>query len=57
MYPNARIQLSVNRNYMERISEQLSSTDICEVFSPERVTSVCKQVGLVPGVAMDIKSG
>jgi hypothetical protein len=28
-----------------------------EMFSPERVTSVCKQYGLIPGQAMDIKHG
>ena len=33
------------------------STDISEVFSPNRVTSVGKQFGLVPGEAMDIKNG
>ena len=32
-------------------------TDISEVFSPERVTSVCARYGLVPGQAMDIKNG
>ena len=28
-----------------------------EMFSPERATAVCKQHGLVPGQAMDIKNG
>ncbi len=27
------------------------------MFSPERVTAVCKQYGLTPGQAMDIKNG
>ena len=27
-----------------------------EMFSPQRVTAVCKQYGLVPGQAMDIKN-
>ena len=31
--------------------------DICEMFSPERVTSVFKQYGRIPGQAMDIKNG
>ena len=30
---------------------------MCEMFSPERVTEVCKQYGLTPGQAMDIKNG
>ena len=30
---------------------------MCEMFSPERVTAVCKQYGLTPGQAMDIKNG
>ena len=28
-----------------------------EIFSPERMTTVCKQYGLIPGQAMDIKNG
>jgi hypothetical protein len=31
--------------------------DISEMFSPERVTAVCKSYGLKPGQAMDIKNG
>lgn len=27
------------------------------MFSPERVTELCKEYGLEPGLAMDIKSG
>ena len=30
---------------------------MCDMFSPERVTAVCKQYGLTPGQAMDIKNG
>ena len=30
---------------------------MCEMFSPERVTAVCKQYGLSPGQAMEIKNG
>ena len=30
---------------------------MCEMFSPERVTAVCKQYGLTPGQAMNIKNG
>ena len=36
---------------------QLMRVDMSEMFSPERVTSVCKQYGLIPGQAMDIKNG
>ena len=36
---------------------QLLKVDISEMFSPERVTSVCKKYGLVPGQAMDLKNG
>ena len=31
--------------------------DMREMFSPERVTAVCKQYGLIPGHTMDIKNG
>ena len=34
--------------------EQLLRVDVSEMFSPERVTVVCTQYGLVPGQAMDI---
>ena len=39
------------------MSKQLNSTDMAEMFSPERVTAVCKDYGLTPGAAMDIKNG
>ena len=39
------------------IVEQLFRVGMSEMLSPERVTSVCKQYGLVPGQAMDIKNG
>ena len=42
---------------MEGLNKQLASTDVCEMFSPERVTAVCKQYGLTPGAAMDIMNG
>ena len=54
---NARIQLAVSRSSMERLNAQLSSTDVCEIFSPLRVAGVCKEAGLTPGESMDIKSG
>ena len=57
VFSNARIQMAVNRNHAETISERLASTDVSEVFSPERVTAACSRFGLSPGEAMDIKSG
>ena len=35
----------------------MGSTDLCEIFSPERAAAVCKGAGLVLGESMDIKSG
>ena len=57
IYSNHRIQLAIGRKHVERMSRDLDGVDVCEIFSPERVTAVCKQAGLVPGEAMDIKSG
>ena len=57
VYSNKRIELAVSRNAMERINQQLGSTNMCESFSPERVATACKREGLVPGESMDIKSG
>ena len=56
VYSNRRIQLAVNRCSMERLDTQLSSTDVCEMFSPERVAAVCGRFGLTPANSMDIKS-
>ena len=53
IYSNSRIKLAVDRETVN----QLLSTDIMEVFSPERVTATCEKYGLKPGQAMDIKSG
>ena len=36
---------------------KLASTGVSEMFSPERVITVCERYGLPPGAAMDIKSG
>ena len=57
LYSNKRIELAISRKHMENINRQLDAVDVCEIFSPERVTGVCKQAGLEPGEAMDIKSG
>ena len=47
----------MNRSSMERLDTQLSSTDVCEMFSPEKVAAVCGRFALTPGDSMDIKSG
>ena len=52
-YSNQRFKLAVTRF----VAGQLMRVDMSEMFSPERVTSVCKQYGLIPGQAMDIKHG
>ena len=36
---------------------ELQSTNIVEVFSPERFGKLCKEYGLEQGIAMDIKNG
>ena len=36
---------------------ELASTDVVEVFSPERVGEMCKKFGLEQGAAMDLKNG
>ena len=51
VYSNERIGLAVDRDAVESLNE-LASTDVSEMFSPERVTKVCKQYGLNPGAAM-----
>ena len=53
VYGSERLELTANREFLR----QIMSTDVSEVFSPERVTTVCEQYGLVPGEAMDIKNG
>ena len=57
VYSNRRIQLAVSRTHMSNISKHLDGVDMSEVFSPERVTSVCRRFGLEPGEAMDVKNG
>ena len=39
------------------LHEVYCSTDVCEIFSTERVAAACKSAGLVLGESMDIKSG
>ena len=46
IFSNKRIQLAVNRCSMERLNTWLASTDVCEIFSIERVAGVCKKFGL-----------
>ena len=52
-YSSMRLKLGEARF----VAGQLMRVDMSEMFSPERVTSVCKQYGLIPGQAMDIKNG
>ena len=40
-----------------RREELVRSVDMSEMFSPERVASVCKKYGLVPRQALDLKNG
>ena len=56
-YSNARINLAVCRQSVESSRNGLMSADVTEIFSPERVASVCREFGLEPGLSMDIKSG
>ena len=56
-YSNARIDLAVCRQSVESSRNGLMSADVTEIFSPERVASVCREFGLEPGSSMDIKSG
>ena len=50
---NARLTFAGNRH----VIGQRMGVDMSEMFGPERVTAVCKQYGLVPGQAMNIKNG
>ena len=45
------------RQTVESSKNGLMSADVTEIFSPERVASVCREFGLEPGLSMDIKSG
>ena len=53
VYSNGRMKLAANRHMVT----QLLKVDISEMFSPERVTTVCEKYGLKPGQAMDLKHG
>ena len=35
----------------------LNKVDMAEIYCPERTTKLCKEYGLSPGVAMDLKNG
>ena len=52
-YSNARLPLAGNRHVMG----QRMGVDMSEMFSPEKVTAVCKQYGLVLAQALNIKNG
>ncbi len=49
--------LAVWRQAVEYSRNGLMSADVTEIFSPERVASVCREFGLEPGLSVDIKSG
>ena len=53
VYSGARLKLAADRHMVS----QLLKVDMREMFSPERVTSVCKKYGLVPAQAMDLENG
>ena len=55
VYSNACFDAAVARQSAEDM--MLMSADVTEIFSPERVASVCKEFGLQPRMSMDIKSG
>ena len=57
IYSNSWINLAVCRQTVESSRNGLMSADVTEIFSPERVASVCREFGLEPGLSMDIKSG
>ena len=57
IYSNSRIDLDVCRQTVEASKNGLMSADVTEIFSPERVATVCRDFGLEPGLSMDTKSG
>ena len=57
VYSHLRIEMAINRQSAEYMSKQLSSVDVMEVFSPERVGEMCREFGLEQGMGMDLKSG
>ena len=57
VYSHLRIEMAINRQSAEYMTKQLSSVDVVEVFSPERVGEMCSEFGLDQGMGMDLKSG
>ena len=53
IFSNKRLQLAADRQFVN----ELLRVDMSEMFSPERVTAVCRDYGLEPGQAMDLKNG
>ena len=53
VFSNKRLQLAADRHF----TKKLLRIDTSEMFSPERVTVVCRDYGLEPGQAMDLKHG
>ena len=50
IYSNSRINLAVCRQTVESTKNGLMSADVTEIFSPERVASVCREFSTVKGV-------
>ena len=57
LYSNETLKIASDRICISSMVRQLNSTDVSEIFSPERGTALCKKHGLKPGEAMDIKNG
>ena len=53
IFSNKRLQLAADGHFIN----QLLRVDMSDMFSPERVTAVCRDYGLEPGRAMDLKNG
>ena len=52
MFSDKRLQLAGDIHFVN----QLLRVDMSEMFSPERVTAVCRDYGLEPGQAKDLKN-
>ena len=57
IYSSSRINLAVCRQSIESSRGGLMSADVTEIFSPQRIATVCRKFGLEHGLSMGIKSG
>ena len=65
--PGHGISVQANANYVKDHADSvidqriaaliMRGCDILELYSPERVTKACERHGLVPGPALDLRSG